>query len=268
MTIRLRDDLTYILLKKISEPTGNQDASDLKKSAEEYVEQEVSEADFLGHLDYLDQRGYINAEFRGDGSERLEVLPPPTALQEAELTDKGQQLLHKMETNPRQSLHQRKSVVPIDSKDMPFLEKVMVHGQLDDIFDARDITEIVYRTMRDLMTTEASDRVEAELHKEALPTDEKVLQLEIAELWRDTNPVVGFLSRVRPPWHGPAPFIIDSDLFAFRVEQEGGGLPSGVKPETAIKAVFSATKDELSEERIREIADFLPDRIRQLWEEA
>jgi uncharacterized protein (DUF2267 family) len=36
----------------------------------------------------------------------------------------------------------------------------------------------------------------------------------------------------------------------------------------AIKAVFSATKDELSEERIQEIAGFLPDKIRELWEQA
>jgi uncharacterized protein (DUF2267 family) len=35
-----------------------------------------------------------------------------------------------------------------------------------------------------------------------------------------------------------------------------------------VKAVFSATKDELSEERVKEIADFLPDEIRKLWEEA
>ncbi|MEO6860431.1 MAG: DUF2267 domain-containing protein [Microcoleus sp.] len=140
-------------------------------------------------------------------------------------------------------------------------------GQLEDIFDARDITELVYRTMRDLMTTEASDRVEAELHTEVLQTDDQTLQKEIADLWKDTNPLVGLLSRVRPPWQGPAPFVIDSNLFIFRVEQEGP-LPSGVKPETAIAAVFSATKDELSEERIHEIAGFLPDRILKIWESA
>jgi uncharacterized protein (DUF2267 family) len=51
------------------------------------------------------------------------------------------------------------------------------------------------------------------------------------------------------------------------VELEGA-LPSGVKPETAIAAVFSATKDELSQERIQEIAGFLPDRIREIWASA
>ena len=143
----------------------------------------------------------------------------------------------------------------------------MVNGHLEDIFDARDITELVYRIMRDVMTTEASDRVEAELHKEVLPTEDKTLQKEIADLWKDTNPLVGLLSRVCQPLRGPAPLGIDSNLFVRRVELEGA-LPSGVKSETAIAAVFSATKDELSEERIQEIAGFLPDRIREIWESA
>ncbi|PSB14246.1 DUF2267 domain-containing protein, partial [filamentous cyanobacterium CCP2] len=36
-----------------------------------------------------------------------------------------------------------------------FLEKVMVKGGLADLYDARDLTEVVFRVMRDLMTTEA-----------------------------------------------------------------------------------------------------------------
>ncbi|MCU0542396.1 MAG: DUF2267 domain-containing protein [Oscillatoriaceae cyanobacterium Prado104] len=267
MTIAIRDDLTYILLKKIAEGNGCRGESEIRNAAEEYVGKEIPEAELLGHLDYLNQREFIKAEFTGEPYGGAELLPPLVTFQEADLTEKGRKLLQKMETNPPKSLHQEGAAIPIPSKDMPFLEKVMVKGHLEDIFDARDITEIVYRTMRDLMTTEASERVESELHKEALPTDDKTLKKEIAELWKDTNPVTGFLSRVRPPWHGPAPFVIDSDLFAFRVEQEGG-LPSGVKPEIAIAAVFSATKDELSQERISEIAGFLPDRIRQIWESA
>ncbi|MEG4807773.1 DUF2267 domain-containing protein [Microcoleus sp. F8-D3] len=266
MTIAIRDDLTYILLKKIGSGNGRGE-SEIRNAAEEYVGHEVAEAELLGHLDYLNQKEFIKADFSGEPYGGTEVLPPLVAFQQADLTEKGCKLLHKMETNPPTSLHHEGSAVPIASKDMPFLEKVMVNGHLEDIFDARDITELVYRTMRDLMTTEASDRVKAELHKEVLPTDDKTLQKEIADLWKDTNPLVGLLSRVRPPWHGPAPFVIDSDLFAFRVEQEGA-LPSGVKPETAIAAVFSATKDELSEERIQEIAGFLPDRIRGIWESA
>ncbi|MEG4573008.1 DUF2267 domain-containing protein [Microcoleus sp. N3A4] len=267
MTIAIRDDLTYILLKKIDSTQGSGGESEIKNAAEEYVGREVAESELLGHLDYLNQREFIKAEFSGEPYGGAELLPPLVAFQEADLTEKGQKLLQKMETNPPKSLHQEGSAVPIASKDMPFLEKVMLKGHLEDIFDARDITELVYRTMRYFMTTEASDRVEAELYKEVLPEDDKTLQKDIADLWKDTNPLVGLLSRVRPPWHGPAPFAIDSDLFAFRVEQEGG-LPSGVKPETAIAAVFSATKDELSQDRIQEIADFLPDRIREIWESA
>jgi uncharacterized protein (DUF2267 family) len=148
------------------------------------------------------------------------------------------------------------------------LEKVMVNGHLEDIFDARDITEVVYRVMRDVMTKDAIEHVESELHKEVLPTDDKTLQQEIADLWKDTNPLVGLLSRIRQPLTGePAPLGIDGNLFARRVELEGA-LPSGVKPETAIAAVFSATKDELSQERIQEIEGFLPDRIREIWASA
>lgn len=149
-----------------------------------------------------------------------------------------------------------------------FLEKVMTEGGLADPYDARDLTEVVFRVLRDLMTTEAADRVESELHEEVMPTDEKKFkQLEVADLWRDTNPIVGFLSRVRPPWQGPGIFKIDSDRFLFRVANEGG-LPPTADREKVVKAVFSATKDELSEERIQEIASWLPDKVRELWEQA
>ncbi|MDZ8227077.1 DUF2267 domain-containing protein [Nostoc sp. ChiVER01] len=148
-----------------------------------------------------------------------------------------------------------------------FLEKVQVKAGFADPYDARDFTEVVFRVMRDLMTTEASDRVEAELHTEAVPTDEKALQFEVSDLWRDSNPLVRFLSRVRPPWQGPGIFKIDSDRFLFRVANESG-MPRSVEREQAVKAVFSATKDELSEERIQEIASWLPDYVRQFWEQA
>jgi len=148
-----------------------------------------------------------------------------------------------------------------------FLEKVLVKGGFADLYDARDFSEVVFRVIRDLMTTDTIDRVEAELHTQVLPTDEKALQLEVADLWKDTNPIVRFLSRIRQPLTGPAPLGIDSNLFLTRVANEGG-LPGTVQVEQAIKAVFSATKNELSPERIQEIAGCLPDRIRELWEQA
>ena len=148
-----------------------------------------------------------------------------------------------------------------------FLEKVMSEGGLADPYDARDITEVVFRVMRDLMTTEAADRVEEELHEEAINTKEKRLQMEVADLWRDTNPIVGFLSRLRKPLQGPSPIGIDSELFLTRVANEGG-LPPTVNREKVVRAVFSATKNELSQERIQEIASWLPDKVRELWEQA
>jgi uncharacterized protein (DUF2267 family) len=150
---------------------------------------------------------------------------------------------------------------------------VMVEGGFADPYDARDFTEVVFRVMRDLMTTEASDRVADELHEEMMPTDEKALQLEVTDLWKDRNPIVGFLSRVRPPWQGPGIFKINSDRFFFRVANEGGleRMPEhkDAQRKQAVKAVFTATKRELSPERIQEVASWLPDEgVRELWEEA
>lgn len=153
------------------------------------------------------------------------------------------------------------TTVTVAEQDRPFLQKVMEMAQLPDIYDARDITVVVFRTMRDLMTTESVDRVAEGLHKEAIPTTKKPLQDEIADLWKDKNPLVAFLSEIRPP------LDINSDLFIRRISLEAG-LPRGVTAETAIRAVFAATKEELSPEQAQEITNALPDRIRQMWENA
>jgi uncharacterized protein (DUF2267 family) len=149
-----------------------------------------------------------------------------------------------------------------------FLEKVMVQADMADLYDARDITEVVFRTMRDMMTNEAVDRVAEELHKPIMEdnTDRTLytatpLATEVEDLWQDTNPIVHFLSRIRPALN------IRDTTFLFRVQQEAG-LPSHVEAEKVVKAVFSATKDELSAERVAEITNVLPGVIRQLWEQA
>jgi len=133
-------------------------------------------------------------------------LPHLITFKSAELTEKGRKMLEKMDANPPKSLKEGPSV-PIATKDMPFLEKVLIKSGLEDIFDARDVTEVIYRAIRDLMTTEAVERVADELHKEALPTKDKALQMEIADLWEDTNPIVASLARfVRPlPFAKPRP---------------------------------------------------------------
>jgi uncharacterized protein (DUF2267 family) len=269
MPIAIRKDVAYTLLEKIKE--GGQGMHDVSFSETDLAGLDIKEAELLGHLDYLNQNNFINAEFTGNAyaepSEVIEDLthPEPVKFKAAEITDKGLKFLDKVEANlAKDSTHQRS--VPVATKDMPFLEKVMLKGNLEDIFDARDVTEVVFRIMRDLMTTETADRVEQELHKEALPTEDKSLQMEIADLWHDTNPIVGLLSRVRPPWQGPGIFKIDSDRFLYRVANEGGTAHANADLVTT--AVFSATKDELSQERIQEIASWLPDKVRTLWEEA
>ncbi len=149
-----------------------------------------------------------------------------------------------------------------------FLEKVMTQGGLADLYDARDITEVVFRTMRDMMTNEASDHVAEDLHTPVMEDNKDrtiytatPLATEVEDLWQDTNPIVHFLSRIRPALH------IRDTTFLFRVQQEAG-LPSHVETEQVVKAVFSATKDALSPERIEEVAGFLPGKVRQLWQEA
>jgi len=115
--------------------------------------------------------------------------------------------------------------------------------------------------MRDLMSHEATDDVASELHVEALHTDKKAAQEEIAELWKDSNPLVSFLSKIRPKLN------FSDETFFFRVEREGG-LSKTTGPKTVVRAVFSATKEELSDARIAEVTKFMPGEVRTLWEEA
>ena len=133
-----------------------------------------------------------------------------------------------------------------------FLEKVKTQGNLKDLKEARNATEVVYRTMRDVMSSEAIEQVAAELDENAPD--------KVEDLWEDINPLVSFLSHIRPNLH------ISPDNFLVRLRQEAN-LP-GADAETIIKAVFSATKDELSEERIQEVAKFLPGKISEMWQEA
>lgn len=130
-----------------------------------------------------------------------------------------------------------------------FLEKVMKKASLPDIYDARDITTVVFRTMRDLMTTATDEQTEAAF-KDA----------ELADIWRDDNPVVSFLSRFRPP------LDINTETFLRRVKQEGG-VPKNVSAEAVVIAVFSTARESLSETQAKEIANTLPDGLKVMWEQ-
>ena len=285
MTISLKDDIMYILLRKIKQGDDGSGKHSVDFSATDFTGRDLNIADFLGHLDYLNQKKYIEADFKGNAYANQEdvpdlideeevdfrvantfgapdgPLPHLIKFKKAKLTEKGEKMLERMNQNPPDALD-RGPATPIATEDTPFLEKVMLKGELEDIFDARDLTTVVYRTMRDLMTTEASKAVESELHDEAEEgASNKRLQEEIAKLWHDDNPIVAWLSDIRPP------LKFDADTFIFRIEKEGG-LPKGTTGEKVIGAVFSATKEELSADRIKEIAQFLPGKIKDIWESA
>ncbi|NDJ19649.1 DUF2267 domain-containing protein [Myxacorys almedinensis] len=291
MPISIRDDVVYIMLRRIDECDKSPGPDPVKFREADFAGIKLTQADFLGHLDYLNQRQYINAQFSGNAYGNQEDVPDAVNAEEfglriantygasdgplphliefekAELTQKGRDMLADMIANPPKAL-EKGETTPIATKDTPFLEKVMIKAELDSLYDARDITEVVFRTMRDMMTNEAVDHVSQELQVPMEKgNDDKTLYAatplatEVADLWEDTNPIVHFLSRVRPP------LKIKADTFLFRIRQEGGLAPA-VPPEEAVAAVFSATKDELSEDRIQEVAGFLPDEIRQLWETA
>jgi uncharacterized protein (DUF2267 family) len=255
------EDLAYLLLKKIAEANANQGKHPhLELTPEDLGGKELTPTDLQDYLVYLNQKGYIHAEFTSEHYPDRDQSPGLANVKSVVLTNEGRRVLKEIERGDE-------SGEAIASKDAAFLEKVMIEGKLEDIFDARDLTEVVFRIMRDLMTTEAAERVTDELHEEAMHSSNKALQVEIKDLWHDTNPLVSFLSQIRPPWQGPGVFKIDSDRFLFRVANEGG-MPSGTNAETVTKAVFTATKAELSDERIVEVATFLPGVIRQLWETA
>ncbi len=258
MPIGVRDDVAYVVLKKIKESSQNQEKAQVNLNLRDFSQQEVTQKELLDNLDYLKEKAYIKAEVSGNSGDVNS--PSPIILEQATLTDKGRQTLEKMESHSPADGFGR-SGAPIATENVGFLEKVMLEANLNDIFDARDLTVVVYRVMRDVMTTEAADRVGAELHTEAQPTADKTLQMEVADLWKDTNPFVGFISRIRQP------LIIKDERFLFRIAQEGS-MPEFTDAERVVKAVFSATKEQLSNERIAEIAQWLPGKVKQLWNQA
>jgi uncharacterized protein (DUF2267 family) len=135
------------------------------------------------------------------------------------------------------------------SAERSFLNKVMQRASLTDIYDARDITTVVFRTLRDMMPAETSDRVEAGFSDE-----------DIAQLWKKDNPIVNVLRNFR------SPLDIDTETFLRRIRQEAG-VPKGVTAEAVVIAVFSAVREELPAEQAQDIANILPDGLKVMWEQ-
>lgn len=142
------------------------------------------------------------------------------------------------------------SVQTFSAAEKAFLGNVMDKSGIIDIYDARNVTITVFRSLRDLMTTEAAEEAADEF------SDERV-----ALLWKDDNPIVAALSKLRPP------LDIDTGMFLSRIRLEAS-LPEGVTPESAVKAVFSTAKSELSDERSSEIVTFLPNELKKMWAQA
>ncbi len=147
----------------------------------------------------------------------------------------------------------------IPTKNSSFLERIKSESGLKDLEEAKDSAQVVFRVMRDSMPKEISDRVILELSKKTRSTH------QIASLWRETNPLLFLLNFRIMDSSLPivTPFSTNDNLFVARVEQECS-LTEG-NGETVIQAVFSAIKDKLSQERILEIAEFLPGQIREFW---
>lgn len=139
-----------------------------------------------------------------------------------------------------------------------FLERVMARSNLSTVNQAQVATNVVFRILRDMLTPETADRVSDELHKEEPSAD-----MELKDLWKDTNPMVSFFSRLSPI----RPLKQSAGVFKTRLDQEAA-LPDQADPERVAKAVFSATQEELSPERNAEIASYLPEDVRQMWEHA
>ncbi len=209
----------------------------------------MEQTELVAAIDHLTTTGLIEVQEK-------QPLENGILLKQVKFTPAGQAYLQQTE----QAEAEDASVTPGEAM-IPFLERVRQRAGLEDIYDARDITEVVFRTMRDLMTNEASDRVAAELTVQALPTEDMALGQQVSVLWRDTNPLVAFLSRIRQP------LVLKPETFLFRVQQEAG-LQRGISSEQVVSAVFSATKAELSADRVQEISTCLPGEIQQLWDQA
>jgi uncharacterized protein (DUF2267 family) len=155
----------------------------------------------------------------------------------------------------------------LNSEQTSFLGRVRERAQLESLYDAKEITEVVYRTMRDLMDRGTIDQVAGEIDKPASTSLKQSLNDSISDLWQDSNPLVRWLSYLRPAFDQDGPLGIDDDLFLKRIEREGA-LPNNVKPLTAIDAVFAATKAELPKETQVQVAECLPGMIRMVWQNA
>lgn len=144
-------------------------------------------------------------------------------------------------------------------KNKAFLDKVIANSKLETVNEAQTATKVVFRILRDLLPREEVDKLADELRGEEAPNAD----MEIKDLFKDTNPMVSFFSYISPIQQ----LNISKDTFMLRLNQEGA-VRHDTDPEEVTKAVFGATKDELSQAQIDNVTKCLSDEIRAIWQQA
>lgn len=139
-----------------------------------------------------------------------------------------------------------------------FLDKVIARSGLETTEEAQRAANVVFRIMRDLMSNKTNQEIKAELQQKAPEAEQ-----EVVDLWQDYNVMVAFFSRISPAQN----LHIKPGVFMLRLKEEGA-LPENVSPEEVAKAVFSATKEILPQDRNQQVAQLLPDQVRELWNQA
>ena len=146
------------------------------------------------------------------------------------------------------------------SKHKAFLDKVIAETNLTTVNEAQTATKVVFRILRDLLPREEVDKLADELRGEEAPNAD----MEIKDLFKDTNPMVSFFSYISPIQQ----LNISKDLFMLRLKQEGA-VRHDTDAEAVAKAVFNATKAEISAEQINNVTRCISDdELRALWQSA
>ena len=141
-------------------------------------------------------------------------------------------------------------------KNKAFLDKVIAETNLKSVNEAQTATKVVFRILRDLLPREEVDKLADELREDAPKAD-----MEIKDLFKDTNPMVSFFSYISPIQQ----LNIDKDTFMLRLKQEGA-VRHDTDAEAVTKAVFNATKAEISQEQIENVANCISDdELRSIW---
>ena len=144
-----------------------------------------------------------------------------------------------------------------EERNKAFLEKVIAETNLKTVNEAQTATKVVFRILRDLLPREEVDKLADELRGEEAPN----ANMELKDLFKDPNPMVSFFSYISPIQQ----LNIDKDTFMLRLKQEGA-VRHDTDAEAVTKAVFSATKAEISQEQVKNVANCISDdELRSIW---